>query len=98
MNLGVLFLAIILAAGSVLVLVVAGSSQARTSPFVDTYGNTTSADTNRTAEVITVAAPPLLSLGTGAVIFLAALVIFVAAMVLYYATKTGGGRYSGRHG
>jgi hypothetical protein len=96
MNIGVVILAFILAAGSILGILEAGA--AHTTPFVDTYGNTTTEATNHTQSTIIAGTAPVVAFGTGAVIFLAVLVLFVAAMILYFATRTGGGRYSGRHG
>jgi uncharacterized membrane protein len=97
-NIGVLILAILMAAGAVLVIVEAGASQS--TPYVDTYGNTMSAATNNTQGVIINGTAPAAGLGGGAVIFLAVLVLFVSSLVVYRAATShgSGGRYSSRHG
>jgi len=98
MNIGALILAVLLAAGAVLVIVEAGASQS--TPYVDTYGDTPSLATNNTQGVIINGTAPVAGLGGGAVIFLAVLVLFVASFVVYRAATSHGssGRYSSRHG
>jgi len=96
-NIGVLILAILMAAGAVLVIVEAGANQSV--PYVDTYGNTMSAATNNTQGVIINGTSPVAGLGGGAVIFLAVLVLFIASLLVYKAVSSyGGNRYSSRHG
>jgi uncharacterized membrane protein len=96
-NIGVLILSILLAVGAVLVIVEAGASQS--TPYVDTYGNTMSAATNNTQDVIINGTAPVAGLGGGAVIFLAVLVLFVSSFGVYKAFSSyGGNRYSSRHG
>jgi hypothetical protein len=95
MNIGVAILAVMLAAGSLLVVLEAGA--AHTTPFVDTYGNTTGAATNNTQGIIINGTAPVAAAGGGAVVFLGVIVLFIAAIGIYAVMPKGNARQS-RHG
>ena len=96
MNTGVVILALLLAAGAVLVIVEAAASQPV--DYTDTYGTTYSAATSHTQGIIQNQTAPLTQFGGGAVILLAFFVIIIAAAGAWAATRHGSGQYSSRHG
>ena len=96
MNLGVLLLAILVAAGAVLVIVEAAASQP--AQYTDSFGHTYTPATNNTHNIITNGTAPMARFGGGAVVVLAIMFLFLAALGTWAATRSTGNRYSSRHG
>jgi hypothetical protein len=84
MNLAGAFILLVLIVGSVMAVFAVAASQP-TTPYVDTYGNTTSLQSNNTQKMITntTATPLIGGLGIGAVIIAAVFVLFLASIIVW---------------
>jgi ABC-type Fe3+-siderophore transport system permease subunit len=90
------FILLLLACGAVMAVFAAGSSQS-TTPYVDTFGNTTSGQGNQTQAVITTTAPRLIGgMGIGLILIIAVVVLFLAAIVVWRPHGRAHGHASGR--
>ena len=93
MNFGAVVLAVFLAAAALLgIFVIAGNTP---SPYVDSYGNTTSESTNATIGLISNTTSPLSEAAGGAVLFLSAIALLITSLAIYMALQKSGG-YSRR--
>ena len=92
MNFGLIALTIFLICGAVIGMFAIAASSA--TPYTDTYGNTTTAETNQSQMMVVNGTAPVSALGGGAAILLAAIGIFVTAIVLIRAmAKSPYGHY-----
>lgn len=90
------FLLLLLACGAIVAVFAAGASQP-TTPYVDTFGNTTGQQGNQTQTVITTTAPGLIGgLGIGIILILAVVVLFLAAIIVWRPHGRAHGYASGR--
>lgn len=89
MNIGGIALLILILIAAVFGIVVIASNTG-TTPYVDTGGNTTSAQTNATQRTMGNITAPATTVGTGIVILV--IILFFAGVIafLYGATKWGG--------
>jgi len=78
MNVGVILISLVLIAAAAVGIIAMASANA--APPVDTMGNTLSADSNRTHDVITNTSAPMAQYGGGLVLAIA--VLFVCGMLL----------------
>ena len=86
MNVGIIMLALMLVAGSILgIIMIAGQNQ---DPFVDTFGDVQSNETNATQSTVTNVTSPLMGAAGGLSLFLGAMVIFIAAIILVVSVKS----------
>jgi hypothetical protein len=91
MNFGIIVLGLFLvAAASVIIFMIAGSSQ---SPVIDTFGNTSTPESNATSGTITNVTSPIASAGAGMALILSAIfLVSVGALLVASARHTNGGR------
>lgn len=94
MNFGVVMLALMLAAASIFAVIAVASQNS--TPYSDTYGNTTPASSNLTQLTVGNVTPAAMSMAGGAVVLLAVLCVAVAAIYVASVFSKGNGHGAGR--
>jgi len=96
MNLAGAFVLLLLAFGSIVGIFAAGASQPQT-PYVDSFGGTTSAQGNSTQTMIRDTAPPVIGgLGVGILLIFVTVILFLAAIIVWRPHGRAHGYASGR--
>lgn len=94
MNFGIVILALLLIGGVGFGIILMASQNS--TPYVDTYGNTTNNVTNSTHGIITNSTGPITSAGGGIALVIAFFLVIVAVIFVAGALRKNNG-YSGRN-